>query len=145
MNESRKNSNLFSQFVVIAYLARYAITRLFSEARRSLFSSRSVTSFSPYLFLFSRNNRKFCLSFDRPNLLSYRSSSLSFVRNSTQLSKPYYTATRFYRRISVFDCYSGQLHIISSDHDDSDEEYATNSQPPRITSLPNTSRLDVCY
>ncbi|XP_076170804.1 DDB1- and CUL4-associated factor 11 [Ptiloglossa arizonensis] len=37
---------------------------------------------------------------------------------------------------------SGQLHIISSDHDDSDEEYAANSQPPRITSLPNTSRLD---
>ncbi|XP_043248552.1 DDB1- and CUL4-associated factor 11 isoform X1 [Colletes gigas] len=37
---------------------------------------------------------------------------------------------------------SGQLHIISSDHDDSDEEYAANSAPPRITSLPNTSRLD---
>lgn len=37
---------------------------------------------------------------------------------------------------------SGQLHIISSDQDDSDEEYAANSQPPRITTLPNTSRLD---
>ncbi|CAL7943970.1 unnamed protein product [Xylocopa violacea] len=38
--------------------------------------------------------------------------------------------------------FHGQLHILSSDHDDSDEEYAANSQPPRITSLPNTSRLD---
>ncbi|XP_012140236.2 DDB1- and CUL4-associated factor 11 [Megachile rotundata] len=37
---------------------------------------------------------------------------------------------------------SGQLHIIASDHDDSEEEYAANSQPPRITSSPNTSRLD---
>ncbi|XP_033331804.1 DDB1- and CUL4-associated factor 11 [Megalopta genalis] len=41
---------------------------------------------------------------------------------------------------------SGQLHIISSDHDDSDEEYVASSQPPRFTSHlhlhPNTSRLD---
>ncbi|KZC04741.1 DDB1- and CUL4-associated factor 11, partial [Dufourea novaeangliae] len=42
---------------------------------------------------------------------------------------------------------SGQLHIISSDHDDSDEEYIANSQPPRYTSSylhlhPNTSRLN---
>ncbi|XP_015585842.1 DDB1- and CUL4-associated factor 11 isoform X2 [Cephus cinctus] len=38
--------------------------------------------------------------------------------------------------------FSGQVHIVSSDHEDSDEEYAANSQPPRITSPPNTSRLD---
>lgn len=44
-----------------------------------------------------------------------------------------------------FEYCSGQLNIISSDHDDSDEEYAANSQPPRITSVPNTSRLDVCH
>lgn len=33
-------------------------------------------------------------------------------------------------------------HIVSLNQDDSDEEYAANSQPPRITSSPNTSRLD---
>ncbi|XP_017753181.1 PREDICTED: DDB1- and CUL4-associated factor 11 isoform X2 [Eufriesea mexicana] len=36
---------------------------------------------------------------------------------------------------------SGRL-ILSSDHDDSDEEYAANSQPPKITSVPNMSRLN---
>ncbi|CAK9798391.1 DDB1- and CUL4-associated factor 11 [Anthophora quadrimaculata] len=36
----------------------------------------------------------------------------------------------------------GQLHIISSDHDDSDEEYTASPIPPKITSLPSTSRLD---
>lgn len=37
---------------------------------------------------------------------------------------------------------SGQVHIISSDQDDSDEEYAASSQPPRVTPRPNTSILD---
>lgn len=41
--------------------------------------------------------------------------------------------------------FSGQVHIIASDHDDSDEEYAANVQPPKIMSLPNTSRLDVGF
>lgn len=37
--------------------------------------------------------------------------------------------------------YSGQVHIISEEHDDSDE-YST-ARPPRVASRPNTSRLDV--
>ncbi|XP_015191520.1 PREDICTED: DDB1- and CUL4-associated factor 11 isoform X1 [Polistes dominula] len=36
----------------------------------------------------------------------------------------------------------GQVHIIASNHDDSDEEYAASLLPPKIMSLPNTSRLD---
>ncbi|XP_076242069.1 DDB1- and CUL4-associated factor 11 isoform X1 [Calliopsis andreniformis] len=37
---------------------------------------------------------------------------------------------------------SGQLNFITSDQDDSDEEYAANSQSLRITFMPNTSKLD---
>lgn len=37
---------------------------------------------------------------------------------------------------------SGQIHIISSDRDDSDDDFVAAVSPPKIDTLPNTSNLD---
>lgn len=39
--------------------------------------------------------------------------------------------------------YSGQVHIISSDHDESDEDFVAAASPPRIDHVPNTKELQV--
>ena len=46
--------------------------------------------------------------------------------------------------ISFVFLFSGQVHIISSDRDDSDDEFVAAARPPRMTDLqPNTKELDV--
>lgn len=46
-------------------------------------------------------------------------------------------------------CCSGQIHIVTDEHDESDEDYAIQTHElPKITVPPNTSRIDVsdgCY
>jgi hypothetical protein len=40
--------------------------------------------------------------------------------------------------------FSGQVHIISSDRDDSEDEFVAAASPPRMMDLrPNTKELDV--
>lgn len=45
--------------------------------------------------------------------------------------------------MTVFLFCSGQVHIISSDHDESDEDFVAAASPPRIDHVPNTKELQV--
>lgn len=47
-------------------------------------------------------------------------------------------------RIFYLNIFSGQVHIISSDRDDSEDEFVAAASPPRMMDLrPNTKELDV--
>jgi hypothetical protein len=47
-------------------------------------------------------------------------------------------------RIFYLNIFSGQVHIIASDRDDSDDEFVAAASPPRMMDLPpNTKELDV--
>lgn len=40
--------------------------------------------------------------------------------------------------------YSGQVHIISTDNEDNDDNFVAAASPPKIDLRPNTQELDVC-
>jgi hypothetical protein len=47
-------------------------------------------------------------------------------------------------RFFYLNIFSGQVHIISSDRDDSEDEFVAAASPPRMMdSPPNTKELDV--
>lgn len=45
--------------------------------------------------------------------------------------------------ILIYIFFSGQVHIISSDRDESDDDFVAAASPPRCEMKPNTKELDV--